>query len=288
MKLKLFGTALVHAVLGLLIMLAVPGPGMATEPGDSGWYVSAGAGVNWISDMEQAGWNRDTNCYPEDDCDDRDIGGYRWFYDLDADTGGLLEIAVGRSFGNLRLELSANLRENDIDQESTGVTYLDGSTRVVDRAMSNYSSKFRASVDDLETRTLSLNVYYDFPLEHSRIIPYLGAGVGFSYIKLTGLFYEAEYSCSTGCDYRPAEYYNSFQDEDLSDTVFSKHLYAGADYSLNDRFLLGVKLSYSMVDDMRDEGDYLDHPIPDMSNHTKIRDMDHWSLVLGMKYRFGR
>ena len=287
MKLKLLGTGLVHPVLGCLLMVAVPGSGMAAEPRDSGWYVGAGAGVNWISDMKQAGWNRDTVCYPEDDCDDRDVGGYRWFYDLDADTGSLLEIAVGRSFGNLRLELSASLRENDIDQEFTGITYLDGSTRVA-KATSNYSSKTRASVDDLETRTLSLNAYYDFPLEDSRITPYLGAGVGVSYVKLSGLVFEAEYACSAGCDYQPAEYYNSFQDESLSDTVFSKHLHVGADYDLGDGFLLGMKLSYSMVDDMRDKGYYVDHPIPDLPNHTKIRDMDHWSLSLGLKYLFGR
>ena len=47
---------------------------------------------------------------------------------------------------------------------------------------------------------------------------------------------------------------------------------------------MGLKLSYSMVDVMRDTGRYIDHPVPDLLNHTKIRNMDHWSLSLGMKY----
>lgn len=281
--------AIASVVLGVCVLLAAPGQGMAGESQPSGWYVGAGAGLNWISDMKQAGWNRDDICYPNDDCTGKaSIGGYRWFYDLDADRGSLFEIAIGRRFGNLRLELSANQRENDIDQEFTSITYLDGSA-IVPKEMSNYSSQTTVSIDDLKTRTLLLNVYYDFPLAHSRVTPYVGAGVGLSYTKLSGLFFRAEYSCTSGCSATPpeAEYYNSWQDEDLSDTVFSKHLYAGADYSLDDRFLLGLKASYSLVNDMRDKGRYIDHPILGQLNQTRISDMDHWSLTLDLKYLFG-
>ena len=146
------------------------------------------------------------------------------------------------------------------------------------------------SIDDLETRSLLLNVYYDFPLEHSKFTPYVGAGVGLSRIKLTGLFFRSEYSCSSGCDAElsPPGAYNSWQDESLTDTVMSKHLYAGADYSLSDRFLLGLKLSYSLVNSMKDRGYYIEHPVPDLPNHTRISDMDHWSLMLDLKYLLGR
>ena len=290
MKLALEWRRIAIVVLGVCIVLGVPGQGVADEPQRSGWYVGAGAGMNWIADMEQAGWNRDHICYPNDDCTDRaSIGGYRWFYNLDADRGSLLEIVIGRMFGNLRLELSANRQENDVDQEFTGITYLDGSA-IMPAATSNYTSSSTTTIDDLRTSTLLLNVYYDFPLARSRITPYLGAGVGLSYVKLSGLFFRSEYSCTNGCNASPsaAEYYNSWQDENLSDTVFSKHLYAGADYSLSDRFLLGMKLSYSMIDDIMDKGRYIEHPIPGLLNRTKIKDMDHWSLTLGLKYLFGR
>ena len=92
-KLALAWRRVASAVLGVCVALGVSGQGMAGESQHSGWYAGAGAGVNWISDMEQAGWNRDTICYPTDDCTGKaSIGGYRWFYDLDADRGSLFEI----------------------------------------------------------------------------------------------------------------------------------------------------------------------------------------------------
>ena len=275
------------ALLGLGVLLCIPG--MADDSQRSGWYVGAGVGASWISDMKQAGWNRDTICYPVDDCSNKgSIEGYRWFYDLDADRGSLFEFSVGRMFGNLRLELSANRRKNDIDQKFTGIIHFDG-TQILSDSMSSYTSDTTVSIDHLRTHTLQLNAYYDFPLARSRITPYIGAGVGVSHVKLYGLFFRSEYACTSGCNagLSPPEAYNSLQDEDLSDSVFSKHLHAGVDYSFRDGLLLGLKLTYSEVDDMRDSGHYIDHPLPDESNHTKISDMDHWSLTLGLKYLFG-
>ena len=168
---------------------------MAGEPKRSGWYVGAGAGVNWTSGMKQAGWNLDTLCYPDSDC--RHVGGapegYRWFYDIDSDPGSAFEISVGRMFGNVRVELSASQRDNDIEEEFTGITYLDGSGIIPKDG--NCESISTTSVDDLTTRTLSLNAYYDFPLPESPIVPYLGAGLGLSFVDLSGLYYHSQYSC---------------------------------------------------------------------------------------------
>ena len=276
----------VIALLGLGTLLSAPG--MADDTQRAGWYVGAGAGVNWVSDLKQAGWNRDTICYPVDDCSNKDsIGGYRWFYDLDTDRGSLLELSIGKAMGNLRLELSASRRKNDIDQKFTGITYFDG-TQILSNSMSNYTSTTTVSIDDLRTESLQLNAYYDFPNLHSRITPYLGAGIGISRVEIHGLFFKNEYACTQGCnaDLSPPAAYNSSQDNDLRDTVFSRHLHAGADYRLKDNLLLGLKITYSEMDDMRDTGGYIDHPIPDELNHTKISDMDHWSLTLGLKYLF--
>ncbi len=279
--------AIAIVVLGACALLTLLGQGKAAVSQRPVWYVGVGAGLNWISDMDQAGWNRDHICYPMDDCTGKDIGGYRWFYDLDAERDSMFEIAIGRRFGNLRLELSANRRKNDIDQKFTNITYLDGSAIMPD-LNSDYTSQSTASIDDLVTQSFPLNVYYDFSLTSSRITPYVGAGLGLSHVKLTRLFFRSEYSCSGVCnaELSPPGAYNSWQDENLSDTVFSKHLYAGADYKLNERFLLGLKLFYSQVNDMKDTGRYTEHPVPDQLNHTKISGMDHWSVTVNLKYLF--
>ena len=276
-------------VLAVSVLLGAGGQGMAGEPKRSGWYIGAGAGVNWASGMKLAGRNLDTLCYPDSDC--RHVGGapegYRWFYDIDSDPGSAFEISVGRMFGNVRVELSASQRDNDIEEEFTGITYLDGSGIVPKDG--NYESSATRSVDDLTTRTLSLNAYYDFPLPEMPIVPYLGAGLGLSFVELSGLYFDIQYSCkdpASDCE-RPKRY-NSRQDVDLTDTVLSKHLYAGADYHLDDSFLLGLKLSYSLVGDMEDRDSYSEHPVPGLTSLTEIEDMKHWSLMFGLKYRFGR
>ena len=139
------------ALLGLGTLLSAPG--MADDTQRAGWYVGAGAGLNWVSDLKQAGWNRDTICYPVDDCSNKDsIGGYRWFYDLDTDRGSLLELSIGRAMGNLRLELSASRRKNDIDQKFTGITHFDG-TQILSNSMSNYTSNTTVSIDELRTES---------------------------------------------------------------------------------------------------------------------------------------
>ena len=148
-------------LLGLGVLLGTPG--MAGDAQHSSWYVGAGIGANWMADMNQSGWNRDTICYPDWDCSNRaSIDGYRWFYDLDADRGNLFELVIGRGFGNVRLEVSANRRENDIDQKFADITYFDGSQPQLD-SMSNYTSQSEATMDRLRTQTLQLNAYYDFP-----------------------------------------------------------------------------------------------------------------------------
>ena len=199
-----------------------------------------------------------------------------------------LEISVGRTFGAFRLELALAQRKNDLEQKFTDITYLDGS-RSMRAQDSNYESRSSGGVDELTTRTLSLNAYYDFSIAGSRFTPYVGAGVGVSFLELSGLYFESWYSCkdpSTDCDM--PERYNSRQYEDLSDTVLSTHLHAGLDYRMSERMQLGVKLTYSMVGDMEDaEGGYDFHPVAGLSNFTTISGMNHWSVMFGVKYFFG-
>ena len=280
----------IMAALALCAILGLAGVSAAQEAKPSGWYVGAGAGINKASGIEQAGHNRDNICYPEDDCSHLDGGapqGYRWYYDLDADDGAAFEISVGRAFGSIRLELALAQRKNDVEQKFTGITYRDGS-RIMARPVSNYQSRTSTTIDDLTTRTLSLNAYYDFSLPGSRLTPYLGAGVGVSFVELSGVFFEARYFCkdpSADCDM--PEQYDGRQNADLTDTVLSAHLHAGLDYRVSDKMLVGLKLTYSMVGDVEAKGDYDFHPVPGLTNTNEITGMNHFSVMFGVKYFFG-
>lgn len=280
--------------LFVFVICAIPsaaGASAAREAKPSGWYVGLGAGVNRTSGIEQTGYNRDGICYPDWDCTHIDGApdGYRWSYDLEADDGAVFEVSIGRTIGAFRLELALAQRKNGIEQKFTDITYLDGS-RITPRPMSNYQSDSEARIDDLTTRTLSVNAYYDFSIAGSRFTPYLGAGAGVSFLKLSGLYYESRFSCrnpASDCDM--PEQYNSRQHVDLSDSVYSAHLHAGFDYRASEKTLVGLKLTYSVVGDMEDvEGGYDFHPVPDVSNFTTIGNMNHWSVMFGVKYFFGR
>ena len=273
------------AALGACAVLAASGA--AAEDARSGWYVGASVGTSRVSDMEQAGRNRDDICYPDSDCSGGAPEGYRWLYDLDPESAAAFEVAVGRMFGRWRLELSLSERRNKVKQKFSSISYLDGS-RSVPNPASNYRSATRADADRLSTRTLALGVYHDFALPGSRFTPYLGAGLGVSFVELSGVYFEARYSCANSApDCANPERYDSRQDVDLADAVLSTHLHAGLDYALSDRFLLGLKLSYSMVEDAEDAGGYAEHPVPGIKSVTEISGMNHWALTLGVKYLFG-
>ena len=86
----------------------------------------------------------------------------------------------------------------------------------------------------------------------------------------------------------PLSFYNSRQDEDLSDTVLAGHLHAGADYGLNDKTALGLKLTYSMMGDIEASGGYSLHPFhgrnPVVRIDAAIRSasgarVQHWSSL---------
>ena len=275
--------------LALGVILGLAGASAAQEAKPTGWYVGAGLGINKASSIEQAGHNRDTICYPEDDCSH--VGGapdgYRWYYDLDADEGSAFEVSIGRAMGAFRLELALAQRKNDAEQKFTDITYLDGS-RSMARPVSNYQSDTVSRIDDLTTRTLSLNAYYDFSRPGSRFTPYLGAGVGVSFVELSGVYFEARYSCKDpGSDCDMPEQYDGRQNEDLTDTVLSAHLHAGLDYRVSENMLVGAKLTYSMVGDMEAKGGYDFHPVAGIGNTNEITGMNHFSMMFGVKYFFG-
>ena len=64
-----FASFVASAIGGILILSPIVGVA-AQEPSRSGWYLGGGIGLNWASEMDQEGWNRDPICYPTDACFD--------------------------------------------------------------------------------------------------------------------------------------------------------------------------------------------------------------------------
>ncbi len=285
---------------GLLCMVATIVIGLAAaseasaEPGRSGWYIGGSIGVNWTYPIDQAGWNRDTYCYPDSgSCTtpgpSADIQGYRWMYDLDMDAGSAFEISIGRMFDRWRLELSAAQRNNAIEQQFKDITFLDG--RHDTRPPGNrVTSNSMTRIDDLTTRTLSVNAYYDFTDVFERITPYVGVGLGVAFVEISGVHFSTDYRDPDNPSRNLSEF-NSRQDADLSDTVFVGNFYAGTDYTLTDETLLGVKLTYSLMGDVEHTGTYSMHPMhtqdPAFTNNNAFSGPRQFSVMFTAKYLFG-
>ena len=276
---------------GLSVCLSLgvaTGQSLAQETWRSGWYLGANVGVNWTSNLQQAGHNRDTTRYPDHDSvnwTDRSPEGYRWFYHLDADRAPAFEISIGRLLANTRIELGAARRRSGIEQHFTNITYLDGSP-VLPNPDSPIQSSSTASIDNLVTRTLQLSAYYDFPLTETKLVPYVGAGAGLSKSKLSDLYYYGQYSCKPDTECSDPSQYDSLQDVNASDTDISGHVHAGVDYRLNQRFLLGMKLTYSRFANIKDDNTYIKHKIRDLTNTNEFKGIEQWSLTVGLKYLF--
>ena len=270
----------------------------SAEAGRSGWYFSAGTGLALLSGMDQVGWNRDTVCYPTDPCFAADpvpeLLGYRWRYAIDADAGTGFEITFGRALGPLRLEVSASQNKNNIEQEFASLEYLDGNPWT-GREEGTVVSNDVASIGDATTRLVALNVYRDFSAAHRALTPYIGAGLGAAFVKVSDVKYENDYqdAVESPPSYDPPlSFYNSITDVDYSDMVAAGRLHVGADYALNDRMLLGAKLTYTLVDDIADTGVYESHPMqqegaPPFTNQTTFDAAHSWSLGIALKYWLG-
>ena len=298
---KTHKTWAVLSTLSICLLLAAHGEAAAQDRRTSGWYISGGLGGNLAYGLDQSGSNTESTCYPTSACFDEtlrpDIPGYRWLYDPSADRGIGFDAAIGRIFDRTRLEVAFAQRRNKVDQgPPLEITFLDGRSAgtssfvglgLVQAASENF-------FDDLVTRTVTLNAYYDLPFGPSRITPYVGVGTGIAFVNLTRIFFSIEYSDPSGMGTLydpPLSFYNSKQDTELSDRVFAGHVYAGADYSLNDRAVIGLKAAYSRVDDVEHIGTYEYHPHfdtdPSLTNKNTFSATNHWSMTLNVRFLFG-
>ena len=184
-------------------------------------------------------------------------------------------------------------RKNDLDQMFRSITDYAGRP-VEDRRGGTVVSNSRASIDNLAVRAMTLNAYYDFPDARRGISPYLGVGLGPAFIDVSGVHFSTDYqdtSDNASAYDPPLSFYNSRQDENLSDTVMAGHLHAGVDYGLTDKTVVGLKLTYSLMGGMEVRDGYSLHPLhardPDFPNHNTFRGARSWTLALTVKHLFG-
>lgn len=281
------------------VLLAVCASAGAADTGAmrSGWYVGGGLGAGWARGQQQEGWNRDTFCYPNDACFDRDpvpmAPGYRWGYELELDRGAAFEVSIGRHFGRTRLELALAQHRNGVSPTFTGSAYLDGAA-IEPRPGGTVASNGRGTIDHQKVRSLSLNAYYDFPGALGRISPYVGAGVGRARVEIAGLHYSSDYRDASGAGGAydpPLSFYNGVQDADLDDTVVVWRLHAGADYALSSKASLGLRLTWSTGGEMEDTGNYEIHPMhaldPAFTNTNTFSGARQWTLMLVLRRGIG-
>lgn len=276
---------------------------------ESEWYVELGAGIAASDTLKHSGFNGDNICYPTNSCAN-EPSGYRWLYDLDADRGGNVEISLGRTFdfhrlheenslhwsvGGIpefqrRLEITLSHTQRDLNQWFVSIQHLDGSA--LEPAVSdNYSYWDESRVDSVSVSSLELNLYYDLlGLPEWRLDRYFGTGVGLSRVKLSGLYFNSRYECVIEpCD---AEYsastYNSLQDVDLTEIVLHANVSAGINYDISDDVSLGLKLTYAVMGNLKKQAGYINHPIQDLKNTTKISELNGWTATFRLRYYFGR
>ena len=249
----------------------------------SGFYVGGDAGFIWRADFRQQGRNREMSCYfttcqavPNDE------RGYRWEYEVDTDTGLQFDLSAGWMWNHWRLEINAGHARNNASHHFRNSTLLDGSpagfldgTGRLDSAEQDSES---SGIGRIETRSLSANVYYDF-LDYGDFIPYIGAGIGRADVKVTDVRYLSMF----------ADGRRVIQDTDMQDTVYAWQMHAGMDYRVNNHFLVGLKVSYTDLEDFSDTNSYDEHTDePELTNRTKFAGLDYWTALFTVKYVFGQ
>jgi outer membrane protein OmpA-like peptidoglycan-associated protein len=132
-------------LLGATASLLFAGSALADDHAQKSWYVSLGAGVNWVNDDAYQSFESGTPFFPGD---------------VSYDSGYIIAGAIGRDLGqSWRVELEAAFRGNDI------------------KRFCSISAPCFATVADVSEFSQMINVFFDVPVrDHWEIS--VGAGVG--------------------------------------------------------------------------------------------------------------
>lgn len=203
-------------------------------PAKAQWYASGNLGVTWVNDSDF------TETGP----------GVAAAGEITFDTGWSFNGAVGRQFGNFRIEGEISRRQADTDT-------LGLSTLTVGNVL--LASGGTSSIDgEVTTWGFMVNGWYDFPTG-TAWVPTIGGGIGFANVNM-----EVN---------RVGSVATSF---DESDTVFAYQIGVGLGYRVNPRMIVSVTYRYFGTSD----------PEFDVGSFTDEGEYQTHNIEVGLRYRF--
>lgn len=217
----------------------------------------------------------------------------KWTNSFDLGTGILAGVNLGYSLRKLRVEAEYFHRG-----QSGEISKIDTIT------VGNKNAEFvnaDGRISDLRGNHFFANLYYDFQnLSSTRMIPYVGAGVGFTYVKMD---FSERFIRSSDRGYIEEIGRNpnaagtaTLADHELSDTLFGYQLMAGFDYALSEWFYVGVKSRYgdyfgdfkdgNAWDQLRSHESRFEESGDIVRYRLKTNDLRFWGVSLNLKYFF--
>lgn len=268
----------------VLIVVCADRPEAAAQ---QGWYVEVGAGLGMESEFKHEGQNLDVLCYPTNpDCPSHT--GYHWHYDITAESGSAIHIAVGRRVNRWRFDVTAAQDVRNIEQMFSSITYLGGQA-IPPRLDNGVIEMTGAGVGSLYRRSARFNAFYDLVSSNRRLVPYVGGGVGLSQLTATDVYFSNQFSCAPDATCTSSlEFYNILQNADNEAVRLSALGYAGVDYQLTPQVTFGLRFALSHTGELEDNSTYTIHPLPDLTNTAVFGPFWLHDLVASVRYEFRR
>ena len=167
-------------------------------------------------------------------------GADKWQSSHNIRSGMTGSIIIGYSWNGFRLE-TEYLRRNQAGHAAATLNIAEGGKE----AELEVSAQ---GVEDLIGHNFFLNGYYDFYMPDSKVVPYVGFGIGWARNSMT---YSAAWLRSSNRELiesvgriRTATGTNTLANQQLSDNSFGYQLLAGVDYPIIDRLYIGLKARY--------------------------------------------
>ncbi len=259
------------------------------------WYLELSGGPALSGDLTQVGFNFDSYCYPGYVCCTDGIGcsngtpnqqtGYEWTYQIPTDPGISVQIGVGREQGRLRIDLSGQFSSRNLEAVFDQIIRLDGSpTPGLDPA-SGVDVRGGFSIGNLRVASLRINTFLNLLSSDQRIRPYLGLGTGAARSRVRDIYFEERYSCVALPCTEDVSSFDTLFDTDLEDLVLLTTAHVGFEYSLTGKLLAGLRLSYTLLQDISGEATYLEHKIEDLGSITTFSKVNLMASVMTIRYR---
>ena len=316
----------------LVSIMTVWGVSPSVAQAHTGFYISSDLGINVSSSVQFNGDSNDvashcdaltnpglSGCNPEDF---RYSGNFveDWFTQFDGGQGILAGAAIGYSFadrvpdhplGGFRVEVEYFFRESQHD-ETARVTGASGATQ--DKIERNeFETGPSERLNSLTSHNLFGNLFYDFKIQDSRFMPYLGLGAGLGLTQAdwgsnwTRTLDKGNLRDGLAGDGRPDLAGNdtyvdrlagssSVAQTTLSDTLYGFQLMLGMDYAVTETMSVGLKGRYVSFASFRDSlvwnplrshapfvGPNNTNPV---SGNMSTSDIDFFGVSVNLKYRF--